>query len=113
MDSNTQGILGYYANEKSTGVAYLLWFFLGCLGAHYFYTGNIGLGSARLLAFATPISFLVFMGAHVGSIVPFLLVLWLVVAELIWRFVEIFFIWSLVKTYNRRVLEKIKQAETA
>ena len=31
-------------NQKSAGVAYLLWFFLGCFGAHRFYFGRKGSG---------------------------------------------------------------------
>lgn len=34
--------------DKSTGVAYLLWFFLGALGAHKFYLGRIGMGIAYI-----------------------------------------------------------------
>lgn len=33
---------------KSTGIAYLLWFFLGALGVHKFYLGRIGMGFAYL-----------------------------------------------------------------
>lgn len=37
------------ANEKkSTGVAYLLWFFLGGFGGHRFYLGRTGSGAAML-----------------------------------------------------------------
>lgn len=34
---------------KSTGAAYLLWFFLGQLGAHRFYLGRPGSGIVQLL----------------------------------------------------------------
>lgn len=34
---------------KSKGVAYLLWFFLGVLGAHKFYVGKTGMGIIYLL----------------------------------------------------------------
>lgn len=38
------------ANEKkSTGVAYLLWFFLGGLGGHRFYLGRSGTGALMLV----------------------------------------------------------------
>lgn len=36
---------------KSAGAAYLLWFFLGTLGAHRFYLGKTGSGVAQLLLF--------------------------------------------------------------
>ena len=36
---------------KSTGVAYLLWFFLGFLGAHRFYLGRMGTGLIYLFTF--------------------------------------------------------------
>jgi TM2 domain-containing membrane protein YozV len=39
----------YDANKKSVGAAYLLWFFLGGLGAHRFYLGQVGSGVAQLL----------------------------------------------------------------
>jgi TM2 domain-containing membrane protein YozV len=41
----------YDAHRKSTGVAYLLWFFLGGFGAHRFYLGQIGTAAAQLLLF--------------------------------------------------------------
>ncbi|WP_061964206.1 TM2 domain-containing protein [Demequina aurantiaca] len=34
---------------KSTGVTYVLWFFLGILGIHQFYMGKIGRGILYLL----------------------------------------------------------------
>jgi TM2 domain-containing membrane protein YozV len=34
---------------KSTGVAYLLWFFLGAFGAHQFYMGKTGRAISMLL----------------------------------------------------------------
>lgn len=37
------------APEKSTGIAYLLWFFFGIFGVHQFYMGKIGRGIGYLL----------------------------------------------------------------
>lgn len=35
----------YYAvPQKSLGIAYLLWFFLGIFGVHQFYLGKVGRG---------------------------------------------------------------------
>ena len=39
----------YRANAKSTGLAYVLWFFLGWFGVHRFYLGRTGSGLAQLL----------------------------------------------------------------
>lgn len=38
-----------YPNEKSVGVAYLLWFFFGFFGIHQFYLGKTGRGVGYLL----------------------------------------------------------------
>lgn len=35
--------------EKSKGIAYALWFFLGTLGDHRYYAGDIGMGIAMTL----------------------------------------------------------------
>ena len=39
----------YSATDKSIGLAYLLWFFLGLLGVHQFYLGKVGRGVGYLL----------------------------------------------------------------
>jgi hypothetical protein len=41
----------YLRPDKSLGVAYLLWFFLGFLGVHHFYLGKVGRGIGYLLTF--------------------------------------------------------------
>lgn len=35
--------------EKSKGIAYALWWFLGAFGGHRYYAGNIGMGIAMTL----------------------------------------------------------------
>lgn len=37
--------------QKSTGVAYLLWFFLGGFGGHRFYLGKTGTAVVQLIIF--------------------------------------------------------------
>jgi len=38
--------------DKSTGLAYVLWFFLGVFGVHQFYLGKVGRGVGYLFTFA-------------------------------------------------------------
>ena len=40
---------------KSTGVAYLLWLFLGTIGGHRFYLGRTGTGALMLVLFVVGI----------------------------------------------------------
>ncbi len=49
MDSRTHEHLIFEAHRKSTGATYLLWFFLGFLGAHRFYLGRTGSAIVQLL----------------------------------------------------------------
>jgi TM2 domain-containing membrane protein YozV len=37
--------------QKSKGVAFALWWFLGIFGGHRFYAGDIGIGVGMLLTF--------------------------------------------------------------
>jgi hypothetical protein len=48
LNLGTEGQILYDANKKSKLVAYLLWLFLGWLGAHRFYTRHIKSGLAML-----------------------------------------------------------------
>lgn len=67
------------ANErKSTVLAYILWLFLGTLGAHCFYLGKTGQGLFRLLAFVVAI-FLMFSGPagmYLGFLIIGILGIW-------------------------------------
>jgi TM2 domain-containing membrane protein YozV len=61
---------------KSAGAAYLLWFFLGTLGAHRFYLGKTGSGVAQLLLFV--IGWLTF-GIFVGVVLLIALGIWWII----------------------------------
>lgn len=49
--SDAQVMMAYDANKKSTGVSYLLWFFLGGLGGHNFYLGRQGPAFGQIALF--------------------------------------------------------------
>jgi TM2 domain-containing membrane protein YozV len=95
-------MMHYDANKKSVGVAYLLWFFLGGLGAHRFYLGETTTGVAILLI--TVIS-LVLMILLIG-----LFTIWIAVA---WVIVDAFLIPNMVRKYNDALATKLELATTA
>jgi TM2 domain-containing membrane protein YozV len=84
----------YDANRKSTGVAYLLWFFLGGFGAHRFYLGSTGPAVAQLLLLLlgwVPL----FMG-------------WVVLG--IWLLADLFLIPGIARDANMRLADRFTGA---
>lgn len=51
VSNDTLAMMQYQNASKSAGVAYLLWFFLGMLGGHRYYLGNIGIGALMTVCF--------------------------------------------------------------
>ena len=49
LPAQLQAQSAYDDAKKSAGLAYALWFFLGCLGGHRFYMRSTGVGVAMLL----------------------------------------------------------------
>jgi TM2 domain-containing membrane protein YozV len=75
---------------KSTGVAYLLFFLLGGLGAHRFYLDNIGIG----------ISYIVVLALSIALPIPFFILLCLM-----WL-IDLFCIPSATRSSNERLIAK-------
>ena len=61
IQRDAQAIMRYDANKKSVGVAYVLWFFFGSLGAHRFYLKQTGTAVAMLIItlISIPLAFVV------------------------------------------------------
>jgi TM2 domain-containing membrane protein YozV len=74
-------------STKSVGVAYVLWFFGGTLGAHRFYLGYIASGTAMLVltVFAVVIAMLPFLMVFSLPLLAVLAIWWLIDAFLIPR----------------------------
>ncbi|ESR25853.1 TM2 domain-containing protein [Lutibaculum baratangense] len=47
--AHTRAMMEYNARAKSTALGYILWFFLGFLGAHRLYGGRVGTGILQIL----------------------------------------------------------------
>ena len=71
-NSSTAAMAGllYQANAKSTGVTYLLWFFLGSLGAHRFYAGKTAGGIVQLVLFLLGWATIWIMGFGLLFLIP-------------------------------------------
>jgi TM2 domain-containing membrane protein YozV len=87
VDDDLQKRMLFEQNEKSKGVAYLLWLFFGFLGVHRFYAGKTKSGLAQML-----LSF---------SVVGFLLVtLW-------WWILDAFLIPDMINERNLKTIDMI------
>ena len=81
----------FEANKKSTGAAYLLWFFLGGFGAHRFYLGQTGTAIAQLL-----LALLGWLPLFIG---------WAVLG--IWLIVDLFLIPNIIRDENMKLVDNL------
>jgi TM2 domain-containing membrane protein YozV len=66
----TEGQILFDANKKSKVVAYLLWFFLGALGAHRLYMRRIKSGLAQLAMWVGAMAIVIYAMSSVMAAVP-------------------------------------------
>jgi TM2 domain-containing membrane protein YozV len=88
-DMRTQMV--FQASKKSTGAAYLLWFFLGGFGAHRFYLGQTGTAIAQLL-----LGLLGWLPLFVG---------WIILG--IWLLVDAFLIPGIIQEQNLKLVNTL------
>ena len=88
--ANARAHMMYDANRKSTGVAYLLWFFVGLFGAHRFYLGVTGTAVFQLIL------------GLLGFVTFF--VAWIPLG--IWLFVDLFLIPGIARDKNMALADK-------
>lgn len=83
-----------FVREKSTGVAYLLWFFLGGFSAHRFYLGFFT--SAAIQAGLTPIAYAMLFSGSLFGVLPLF-------AAGLWILADAFMIPGMVRQANDRI----------
>jgi TM2 domain-containing membrane protein YozV len=94
--ADARAIMRYDANKKSVGIAYLLWFFFGALGAHRFYLRRTGSAVAMLLIFlvSLPLTLaaVVFIGLAVVGVCAF---------------VDLFLIPAIARSFNNQLITEL------
>lgn len=83
---------------KTSGVAYILWLFLGWLGAHRFYIGRPGTG---LAIFALMVLGVALTPSPAGSL--------FLVIGVIWVIVDLFLIPGMIQAQNNEVRENLQR----
>ena len=96
MNPDTQRMLFYDANKKSTGVAYLLWLLFGILGVHRFYLGRTGSGLTILLL---TLGSILLMTVGIGFVT--------MAIPAIWVFIDLFLIPGMARSYNTELISRL------
>lgn len=99
LSADTQALMAFEAGKKSTGVAYILWIFLGGLGAHRFYLERTGSAVGQLV-----LSILGWLTIWFGVGLIFLIPLG------IWLIVDLFLIPSMAQERNTRLMAGLNRA---
>jgi TM2 domain-containing membrane protein YozV len=94
--SESQRMMAYDAQKKSVLVAYLLWWFLGSLGAHRFYLGKTGSAVAMLVITLVSIPAMLVLIGFVG-----------IAAVGVWWIVDAFLIPGIAKIHNMQLAQRI------
>ena len=96
IETELKNELRYHASKKSVFIAYLLWFFLGTIGAHRFYVGKIPSGIIMLvLCVISWVLTLVFVGV-IGFGILF-----------VWLLVDVFLVHVYVSQHNTRLMDSL------
>jgi TM2 domain-containing membrane protein YozV len=96
IQRDTRAMMRYDANKRSAGIAYLLWFFFGCFGAHRFYLKQTGTAVAMLVITILSIALTFVVIGLFG-----------LAAIGIWVLVDAFLIPGLTRKYNNQLISEI------
>ncbi len=96
MANDTHTMLHYEAAKKSTGIAYLLWFFFGSIGGHRFYLGRTGSAVGMLVLLVLSALFSI---VGIGLFGFLALVIWLII--------DAFLIPGIVSEFNTNLVQSL------
>jgi len=97
LSADTQAMMAFESGKKSTGIAYVLWFFTGGLGGHRFYLGRIGSAVAQLAL--TILGWTLLLAAGFGLL--------LLIPLGIWLLVDLFLIPGMAGDHNRQLMQRL------
>ena len=97
--NDMQKMMQYEASKKSAGIAYLLWFLFGILGAHRLYLGD---GKGLLIPCLIVFGFFVGLGAPELGI-------FVMIAGAGWWFIDLFLIPNLAQQYNQKLVASLSE----
>ena len=102
LSADAKALMAFESGKKSSGIGYLLWFFLGGFGAHRFYLGRTGSAVALLVIYI------------VSWILTFVAIgaLGLIVIG-IWWIVDAFLIPGMVRENNESLMQRIDDVTKA
>jgi TM2 domain-containing membrane protein YozV len=88
-------MLRYDVRKRSAGIAYVLWFLFGLLGAHRFYAGRAGTGMATL-------------ALTVCALLLHLILVGLVLVPIVWVLIDgAFLIPRMIQDFNGRLAAQL------
>lgn len=99
LSADTQALLAFESTKKSTGLAFVLWFFTGGVGGHRFYLGKTGSAVAQLCLSVFGWLFVFAAGAGFLLLIPLG----------IWLLVDLFMISGMVQEHNRALMNRLNQ----
>lgn len=97
LSNDAQAMMAFQSNKKSTGLAYVLWFFLGSLGAHRFYLGRTGSAIGMLVLSVLGWLTVWMLGLGLLFLIPLG----------IWLLVDIFLIPGMATQHNNSLISKL------
>jgi TM2 domain-containing membrane protein YozV len=101
LSADTQALMAFESSKKSTGVAYLLWFFTGGFGGHRFYLGRTGSAVGQLI-----LNVLGWCTVWFGVGVIFF------VALGIWLLIDLFTIPGMIAQHNGALMSRLNASST-